>query len=199
MDRSYANMGISILPVVVIAAMLAWLGRAFSTDQRANRERLRGKSRVVKTRCGPIEYVDIGTGPAILVVHGAGGGFDQGIEFAEPIAKAGYRVVAMSRFGYLQTPMPVDASPAAQADAHVALLDALGIHRTAVLGASAGAPSAMQFVLRHADRCLAFCAHGISTSNRTCGGSFSFTRCREITHVPCRLRVRLLDGTQADA
>jgi len=132
-----------------------WLGRAFLREQRANRERLRGKSRVIKTRCGPIEYVDIGAGPAVLVVHGAGGGFDQGMEFAEPIAKGGYRVVAMSRFGYLQTPMPVDATPAAQADAHVALLDALDIDRTAVLGASAGAPSAMQFALRHADRCLA--------------------------------------------
>src|SRR5262245_49482372 len=155
MDRSCVDMRMLLLPVVVIAAMLVWLGRAFLREQRANRERLRGKSRVIKTRCGPIEYVDIGAGPAVLVVHGAGGGFDQGLEFAEPIAKGGYRVVAMSRFGYLQTPMPVDASPAAQADAHVALLDALDIDRTAVLGASAGAPSAMQFALRHADRCLA--------------------------------------------
>ena len=148
-------MRIWLVPLVVIAAMLAWLGRAFSNDQRANRERLRGKSWVVKTRCGPIEYAETGSGPAVLVVHGAGGGFDQGMEFAEPIAKGGFRVVAMSRFGYLQTPMPVDASPAAQADAHVALMDALGINQTAVLGASAGAPSAMQFALRHPDRCLA--------------------------------------------
>jgi pimeloyl-ACP methyl ester carboxylesterase len=142
-----------LLPVLPIAAMLAWLGQAFAKEQRANRDRLRGKSRVVETRCGPIEYAEIGSGPTVLVVHGAGGGFDQGMEFAEPIAKGGFHVVAMSRFGYLQTPMPVDASPAAQADAHVALLDALGIRRAAVLGASAGAPSAMQFALRHPDRC----------------------------------------------
>jgi pimeloyl-ACP methyl ester carboxylesterase len=43
----------------------------------------------------------------------------------------------------------------AQADAHAALLDALGIEQAAVLGASAGAPSAMQFALRHAERCRA--------------------------------------------
>jgi pimeloyl-ACP methyl ester carboxylesterase len=51
----------------------------------------------------------------------------------------------MSRFGYLRTPLPADASAAAQADAHACLLDALGIRRAAIVGASAGAPSAMQF------------------------------------------------------
>jgi hypothetical protein len=42
-------------------------------------------------------------------------------------------IFAMSRFGYLRTVMPVDASPAAQADAHLGLMDALGIDR-AVIG-----------------------------------------------------------------
>jgi len=43
----------------------------------------------------------------LLAIHGSGGGYDQGI-----------RVIAMSRFGYLRTPMHTDASAAAQADAH---------------------------------------------------------------------------------
>ncbi|HEX2336494.1 MAG TPA: alpha/beta fold hydrolase, partial [Hyphomicrobiaceae bacterium] len=77
------------------------------------------------------------------------------MEFAEPIARGGFRVVAMSRFGYLRTAMPVDASPAAQAEAHLALMDALEIDRAVVLGVSAGAPSAMQLALRHPDRCQA--------------------------------------------
>jgi 2-hydroxy-6-oxonona-2,4-dienedioate hydrolase len=58
----------------------------------------------------------------------------------------------MSRFGYLRTPMPADASAAAQADAHVCLLDALGIKRAAVMGGSAGAPSALQMAFRHPGR-----------------------------------------------
>lgn len=48
--------------------------------------------------------------------------------------------------------MPPDASPAAQADAHACLLDALGIRQAAVLGASAGAPSAMQMAISHPER-----------------------------------------------
>jgi 2-hydroxy-6-oxonona-2,4-dienedioate hydrolase len=88
-------------------------------------------------------------------VHGAGGGFDQGMFIFMPLVKYGYRVIAMSRFGYLRTPLPADASPAAQADAHASLLDALNIRRAVVIGASAGAPSAMQFALRHPERTAA--------------------------------------------
>jgi pimeloyl-ACP methyl ester carboxylesterase len=86
------------------------------------------------------------------MVHGSGGGHDQGMDWARPLATQGIRVIAMSRFGYLRTPRPADASPEAQADAHVCLLDALGITRAAVMGVSAGGPSALQTAIRHPDR-----------------------------------------------
>jgi len=44
---------------------------------------------------------------------------------------------------------------AAQADAHVCLLDAIGIGRAAVMGGSAGAPSALQMAIRQRDRASA--------------------------------------------
>ncbi len=131
----------------------AWL--AYRADLRAARERVSTGSRVVRTPCGAIEYGESGEGEPLLVVHGAGGGFDQGLTFGRPLAGMGFRVVAMSRFGYLRTPLPADASPAAQADAHACLLDALGLPRVAVVGISAGAPSSMQFALRHGERCRA--------------------------------------------
>ena len=56
------------------------------------------------------------------------------------------------RFRYLRTPRPADASPEAQADAHICLLDALGIGKAAVMGVSAGGPSAMQTAIRHPNR-----------------------------------------------
>ena len=43
------------------------------------------------------------------MVHGAGGGFDQGLELGD-FARAGFRVIAVSRFGYLGTPLPADAA-----------------------------------------------------------------------------------------
>jgi pimeloyl-ACP methyl ester carboxylesterase len=93
-----------------------------------------------------------GAGRPLLMVHGSGGGHDQGMDFARPIVQHGVRVIAVSRFGYLRTPRPADASPEAQADAHVCVLDALGIERAAVVGVSAGAPSALQTAIRHPAR-----------------------------------------------
>jgi 2-hydroxy-6-oxonona-2,4-dienedioate hydrolase len=121
----------------------------------AARARVLSGSRVVNTPCGLIEYAEAGKGPPVLVVHGAGGGFDQGLEIAQPLIDRGFQVIAVSRFGYLRTTLPMDASPPTQADAHACLLDALKLDRVAVIGGSAGAPSAMQLCIRHPERCQA--------------------------------------------
>ena len=93
-----------------------------------------------------------GTGSPLLMVHGSGGGHDQGMAWARPLTPQGVQVIAVSRFGYLRTPRPADASPQAQADAHVCLLEALGIGRAAVVGVSSGGASALQMAIRHPDR-----------------------------------------------
>ena len=90
-----------------------------------------------------------------LAIHGAGGGFDQSLDLAHDFLGSGFRVVAPSRFGYLRTPLPADASPMAQADAHACLLDALNLQKVVVIGGSMGAPSAMQLCIRHPERCSA--------------------------------------------
>jgi len=144
--------------LVVSAAVTTGLAAAtyfYQRDIQQARHRVSSGSQIAETACGPIEYAVTGDGPLVLVVHGAGGGFDQGLDFGASLVERGFRVIAMSRFGYLRTPLPADASPAAQADAHACLLDALGIKRVAVAGASAGAPSSMQFALRHSRRITA--------------------------------------------
>jgi 2-hydroxy-6-oxonona-2,4-dienedioate hydrolase len=103
----------------------------------------------------PIEYAESGTGLPLLSIHGAGGGFDQGLANAAEFVDEGFRIIAPSRFGYLRTPVPGDASPAAQADAHAALLSDLNISRAIVVGVSAGARSAIEFALRHPDKVTA--------------------------------------------
>jgi pimeloyl-ACP methyl ester carboxylesterase len=125
---------------------------AYWRDIRQARERISIGSTVVETRCGSIEYGTAGEGRPVLAVHGAGGGFDQGLEIGAALAQSGVRLIAPSRFGYLGTPLPDDGSPGEQADAYACLLDALHIDRVAVIGASAGAPSSMQFAIRHPER-----------------------------------------------
>ena len=143
-----------LLTLIVLALISAALliGWRFDRDMRRARAQAAQGSVLLQTPCGPIEYQEAGSGMPLLAVHGSGGGHDQGMAFARPLAQQGIRVIAMSRFGYLRTPMPADASAAAQADAHVCLLDALGIEQAAVLGGSAGAPSALQMAIRHPGR-----------------------------------------------
>jgi pimeloyl-ACP methyl ester carboxylesterase len=127
----------------------------YRSDLSTARRELRAGSQIAHTACGPVEYAVAGSGPAVLVIHGAGGGYSQMAAISELLATSGFKAIAMSRFGYLRTPLPADASPASQADAHACLLDALGVSKSAVLGVSAGAPSAIQYGLRHPARCFA--------------------------------------------
>jgi 2-hydroxy-6-oxonona-2,4-dienedioate hydrolase len=144
---------VSVLVGLLVAGLFGLT--MYHRDLQHVRARVSTGSHLVQTPCGPIEYALAGDGPPVLVVHGAGGGYDQGLELGEPLVNRGFRIIAMSRFGYLRTSLPPDASASAQADAHACLLDALQIRQAAVIGVSAGAPSAMQLALRHPDRCRA--------------------------------------------
>jgi 2-hydroxy-6-oxonona-2,4-dienedioate hydrolase len=147
-----ARRGVLALLTSALVSAALLIGWRFDSDMQRARTHAAQGSVLLQTRCGPIEYQEAGTGVPLLAVHGSGGGHDQGMAFSSALAKHGIRVIAMSRFGYLRTPMPADASAAAQADAHVCLIDELGIRQAAVMGGSAGALSALQMAIRHPDR-----------------------------------------------
>lgn len=110
---------------------------------------------IVLTPDGPVEVLQSGAGPALLALHGGMGGYDQSLLLAraalgdEPAA----RVIAVSRPGYLGTPLRSGATPEQQADLYAGLLDRLGLSTSLVIAVSAGGPSALQFALRHPSRC----------------------------------------------
>ena len=105
-----------------------------------------------------MEYAQSGAGTPLLMLHGTGGGFDQGLLMAQPLAATGYRVIAPSRFGYLRTRLPPGADHWAEARAMADLLDRIGIGRIAVAGVSAGAIPALAFARLYPDRCRALLA-----------------------------------------
>ena len=152
-------LGIILSAAATTLALAVYL--AYLNDMAAARERI-STAQVINTAIGPIQYADVGHGTPVLVIHGAGGGFDQGLFTAKGALgdnmTDNYRIIAPSRFGYLGTPMPSDGdtSPASAANAHAALLDALGIHdKVVVMGTSAGALSSMQFAIKYPDRVAA--------------------------------------------
>lgn len=116
---------------------------------------LSGSSRMAETAFGTVEYAIMGSGSPVMVLHGAGGGFDQGLDTTATLASKGYRLIAPSRFGYLRSAAPVAPSPAAQADACSQMLDQMKVRQTVVLGISAGSWSALQFAARYPERCRA--------------------------------------------
>ncbi|MBE0623494.1 MAG: alpha/beta hydrolase [Burkholderiales bacterium] len=140
---------------IILILLFGLIYVQYRSDFSAAREELAAGSQIANTVCGPLEYAVAGSGPAVLVIHGAGGGYSQVAAITESLAASGFKAIAMSRFGYLRTPLPTDASPAAQADAHACLLDILGISKASAIGLSAGAPSAIQYCLRHPGRCSA--------------------------------------------
>lgn len=152
--------GLWIGAVAAGAGIVAWLAGEFRQEMTLQRARVAAGSRIVDTRCGAIEVAESGPADAapLLVVHGSGGGFDQGLTIGADYAARGWRVIAPSRFGYLRTPWPADARPGdpaiggRQADALACLLDALGLPEAAVMGVSAGAAAATEFAARHASR-----------------------------------------------
>lgn len=133
----------------------AAVNAAYKRAMTAAAERVESGRQFIDWPEGRIEFAEAGDGPAVLVSHGAGGGFDQGLWLGATFLENKYRVVAPSRFGYLGSPVPADASPEAQADAYIRLLDALQLETVPVVGVSAGAPAAMQLVLRYPERCSA--------------------------------------------
>jgi len=144
-----------LLIAAVLLASVGWIYLSFRRDIVAHQARITTGSQMIGTRCGPIEVAQAGQGQPLLIVHGTGGGFDQAMLQSGGYVERGFRVIAPSRFGYLRTPFPHDASAEAQADHFACLLDALGIERTAIMGVSAGANSTMQFAIRHPERTAA--------------------------------------------
>src|SRR5829696_10418033 len=119
---------LAILLVFVLVVFVAVTYPRFRADVQPNRERLLSESDIVATEeFGDIEYAVQGKGLPVLLVHGAGGGYDQGLLIGENYVGDGHRFIAPSRFGYLRSSIREGGSPAAQADAYATLLDALGV------------------------------------------------------------------------
>ncbi len=136
--------------MIVLAPAAIYL--AYRRDMDSINKTLFGDSQVHRTRHGSVELKTWGNGPAVLVVHGAAGGYDQGVLIAKAFGGESFRWIAPSRFGYLRTSLPAGASTTAQADAFADLLDGLGIDRVSIVAMSGGVPPSLQFALRHPGR-----------------------------------------------
>lgn len=148
-----------IAGVVLLVAVYLWdMNRAY--------ERIRGKSTVIPSPYGDIEYTAGGSGPPVLVIHGSGGGYDQGELVVQAVLGEQFHWIAPSRFGYLRSTFQEGATFDDQAHAYVYLLDQLGIEKVAVVAISHGGPSALLLAVLHPDRVssLTLISAGVASS-----------------------------------
>lgn len=144
----------------IIAAAIGFVIRgSVRSWKQQTMARLEAGSRIAQTALGPVEYgiaraERLKTAVPVLAIHGAPGGYDQGL-VAGAHGFPDRAVIGVSRPGYLRTPLTSGKSPQAQADLFAALLDTLGIDRVIALGMSGGGPSALEFALRHPQRVAA--------------------------------------------
>ena len=139
----------------------------YRRDMATAHERVCGHSQVLTSPYGDIEFSQGGSGPDVLVVHGSGGGFDQGQLLVRAVLDDHVHWIAPSRFGYLRSTFQPGAGFDDQAHAYAHLLDGLGIARVAVVALSHGGPSALLFAALHPERVtsLTLISAGVVSSN----------------------------------
>jgi pimeloyl-ACP methyl ester carboxylesterase len=140
-----------LLGVILLAA--TGFGAAWLASWRADRlAALDSASQVVETSVGRVEFLRHGEGPALLIIHGTPGGYDQAMLWGSSLVEEDFEIIAPSRPGYLRTPLSAGRRPAEQADTLAALIDTLGIPGVAILASSSGARVAVEFAVRHPEK-----------------------------------------------
>ncbi|MEN6560148.1 MAG: alpha/beta hydrolase [Acidobacteriota bacterium] len=146
---------VSRVLLILALAVVAVAYVSFRRDLGAARGRLaRIPTRIYSSKYGDIEYLLVGQGPTVLISHGVTGGVDQGLSLTDEFGTfpKGCRFLYVSRFGYLRSSIPANASSRLQAAAYRELADHLGIDKVFVFGNSGGGPSAMWFAVDYPER-----------------------------------------------
>jgi len=138
--------------ICIAAIFVALTYPHYHREMHAARARLLAGSEILKTDHGNIEYAVQGEGTPVLSLHGAGGGYDQGLWLGKLAIGEGYKFISVSRYGYLRTAIPQNASIKTQAALYKDLLDHLNIQKVIVVGGSAGGPSATEFANDYPER-----------------------------------------------
>jgi pimeloyl-ACP methyl ester carboxylesterase len=153
-----------------LLVLAVWGFITYLKDMNQAYERVHGQSTVILSSYGNIEFKTGGSslGTPVLVIHGGGGGYDQGELIANVVLDDQFYWIAPSRFGYLGSTLPANATWDDQADAYAFLLDHLEIDKVAVVAMSQGGPSALLFAVNYPERvtsltCLS-CGVAASTS-----------------------------------
>ena len=109
------------------------------------------QGRVIEVDANRIHYLDVGSGPAILIVHGLGGQMRHFTYGVVDRLKDRFRVVVMERpgAGYSTRAPGASARLGVQADVVARFVRAIGLERPLLVGHSLGGALSLAVALRH--------------------------------------------------
>jgi pimeloyl-ACP methyl ester carboxylesterase len=149
----------SFLPwLIAAAALLSFLGIALVLYTwrvaRQVESALPPQGRFIDIGGARIHYLDEGSGPVILLIHGLGGQMRNFTHSLTGKLKGEFRVIALDRPGSGYSARPADASAAigAQANAVAGFIEAMGLEEPLVVGHSLGGAIALALALNHPGR-----------------------------------------------
>ncbi|UTD28190.1 alpha/beta fold hydrolase [Bradyrhizobium sp. WD16] len=141
--------GFLLLLVLIVVALVAFTARTAARVVAA----VPPRGQFIEVNGQKIHYVDRGTGPAIVMIHGLGGNL---LNFDYALADrllADHRVILIDRpgSGYSVRPESAPANLPAQAATIAAVIKQLGLSRPLVVGHSLGGAVALTLALEHPD------------------------------------------------
>ena len=107
-----------------------------------------------------IRYLEAGSGPPVIMLHGAQAYLSADIftDVMEPIADGGFRVIAYDQPGYGLSDLPPDYTMSYRMTFVIRLMDVLGIESAALVGHAQAGGMVVRLALREPDRATAVVA-----------------------------------------
>jgi 4,5:9,10-diseco-3-hydroxy-5,9,17-trioxoandrosta-1(10),2-diene-4-oate hydrolase len=117
-------------------------------------ERTKPKDKFVNVEGQQLRYIEEGSGPSVLFLHGAslGSSADVFLRNLGPLARAGFRAVAFDLPGFGLSDVPAKQSTAQQRNAIPKFIDAAGLGKTALIAHSRSGGFAVQLALEDPSR-----------------------------------------------
>jgi pimeloyl-ACP methyl ester carboxylesterase len=140
--------------VVFLGLLLGGLALFTGWTARRVERALPPQGRFIEVDGAHIHYLDLGSGPAIVLIHGLAGQMRNFTHSLLSRLKSEYRVVILDRpgCGYSTRPPCASAAIGAQATTIARFMEALGLERPLVVGHSLGGAIALLLALNHPDR-----------------------------------------------
>ncbi|NNJ09030.1 alpha/beta fold hydrolase [Chloroflexales bacterium ZM16-3] len=112
------------------------------------------QSRYIHVQGYRLHYLEAGSGPVVLLLHGFGGSAEGWRATGDFLAGAGYRALAFDCLGFGRSDKPTDAPYSLEliSGLYIEAMNDLGIDRAAIIAHSMGGKYALATALLHPDR-----------------------------------------------